>query len=172
MADTMTPEQRRRCMSSIHSKNTKPEMIVRRWLWAEGYRYRVNSKKLPGKPDIVLRRFHTVIFVNGCFWHGHEGKSCFRVPKSNVDFWNAKIQRNRERDNTNYRILGDMGWNVLVIWECQLTPKRRKETLMALSYKLSRTFLGLQSKSYRIEEDSSLMVAESEIEYKLKDKEL
>lgn len=161
----MTPEQRHRCMSRIRSKDTKPEMVVRRWLWAEGYRYRLNLKRLPGKPDIVLRRFHTVIFVNGCFWHGHEDKSCFRAPKSNVDFWNSKIQRNRERDKRNYLKLGEMGWNVIVVWECQLAPRCREDTLRAISYKLSKTYLDLQHRAYEVREDTVLMVADSEVKY-------
>ena len=93
MPDILTPQQRHRCMSRIRSKATKPEMAVRRWLWAHGYRYRLNVKSVPGKPDIVMRRYRTAIFVNGCFWHGHEGCSKFVMPKSNTAFWQAKITR-------------------------------------------------------------------------------
>lgn len=96
--DKMTPEQRHHCMSSIRSKNTKPEMVVRRYLFSRGFRFRVNVKRLPGTPDIVLRKYRTVIFVNGCFWHGHEGCKYFVLPKSNVEFWKDKIERNRRRD--------------------------------------------------------------------------
>mgnify|MGYP002591532837 CR=1 FL=1 len=91
MADVLTSEQRRKCMSRIRSKNTKPEIIIRKFLFAHGFRFRINVKRLPGTPDIVLRKYQTVIFVNGCFWHGHEGCRYFRLPKSNVDFWKNKI---------------------------------------------------------------------------------
>ena len=111
MADKMTAEQRHRCMSNIKSKNTKPEMIVRRWLWHEGYRYRLNVKQLPGRPDIVLPKYSTVIFVNGCFWHAHEGCDKYRLPY------------------------------VLVVWECQLEKSRRHDTLLALSRRLSQIYL-------------------------------
>ena len=107
-------------MSHIRGKNTRPELIVRKYLFAHGFRFRVNVKKLPGTPDIVLRKYHTVIFVNGCFWHGHEGCPYFVLPKSNVEFWNNKITRNRERDLKNRIKLRDMGWHVIQLWECQL----------------------------------------------------
>ena len=94
MSDTMTPAQRHRCMSLIRSKDTKPEIKVRKWLWFHGYRYRLCAKGVPGKPDIVMRRYRTAIFVNGCFWHGHEGCGKFKMPQSNVEFWEAKIKRN------------------------------------------------------------------------------
>ena len=92
MADVLTSEQRRKCMSRIRSKNTKPEIIIRKFLFAHGFRFRINVKRLPGTPDIVLRKYQTVIFVNGCFWHGHEGCRYFRLPKSNVDFWKNKMK--------------------------------------------------------------------------------
>ena len=120
MADKMTPSQRHYCMSRIRGKATKPELLVRHWLWCHGYRYRLNVKSVPGKPDIVLRKYRTAIFVNGCFWHGHDGCSLYSVPKSNTDFWIAKVQRNRERDQQEYKALHDAGWQVIVIWECQL----------------------------------------------------
>ena len=120
MADKMTPSQRHYCMSRIRGKATKPELLVRDWLWCHGYRYRLNVKSVPGKPDIVLRKYRTAIFVNGCFWHGHDGCSLYSVPKSNTDFWIAKVQRNRERDQQEYKALHDAGWQVIVIWECQL----------------------------------------------------
>ena len=102
MPDILTPAQRHRCMSHIRSKATKSEITVRKWLWAHGYRYRLNVKSVPGKPDIVMRRYRTAIFVNGCFWHGHEGCRQFVLPKTNTAFWQAKIDRNRERDQENY----------------------------------------------------------------------
>ena len=141
MADKMTAEQRHRCMSNIKSKNTKPEMIVRRWLWHEGYRYRLNEKQLPGRPDIVLPKYSTVIFVNGCFWHAHEGCDKYRLPSTNVNFWAQKFQRNKSRDERNYRLLHKMGWYVLVVWECQLEKSRRHDTLLALSRRLSQIYL-------------------------------
>ena len=116
MPDVLTPTQRHRCMSHIHSKSTKPEMLVRRWLWAHGYRYRLNVKSVPGNPDIVMRKYRTAIFVNGCFWHGHEGCKQFVLPKTNTDFWQTKIARNRERDQRNYDELMHAGWQVIVLW--------------------------------------------------------
>lgn len=141
MADKMTPEQRHRCMSHIRGKDTKPELIVRRWLWRQGYRYRINVTAMPGKPDIVLPRYSTVIFVNGCFWHAHEGCDKYRVPLTNSDFWNSKFKRNRERDERNYKVLHNMGWFVLVVWECQLDKSTRRDTLLALSRRLSQIYL-------------------------------
>ena len=141
MVDSMTPEQRQRCMSSIRSKDTRPELAVRRWLWAHGYRYRLNVGSVPGKPDIVMRRYRTAIFVNGCFWHGHgladtgEGgemadSACCRVPRSNREFWLGKLRRNRERDEHTWSLLRENGWQVVVVWECQLKPASRMEATM------------------------------------------
>ena len=98
MSDTKTLQQRHPNMAAIHGKNTKPELVVRKWLWSHGYRYRLNHPRLPGKPDIVLRKYRTCIFVNGCFWHGHEGCKYYRTPKTNTDFWINKVRRNKERD--------------------------------------------------------------------------
>lgn len=107
-------------MSKVRSKNTKPEVIIRRLLHSLGYRFRLYRKELPGNPDIVLPKYKTVIFVNGCFWHQHEGCKRSKLPKSNSLFWNVKLQKNVERDKKNIRILEDLGWQVLLIWECQL----------------------------------------------------
>lgn len=101
MADVMTPEQRSRCMAAIKGKDTKPEMIVRKYLFSRGMRFRVQVRKLPGNPDIVLPKYKTVILVNGCFWHGHEDCKYFRLPKSNVEFWKEKIKRNIELNTRN-----------------------------------------------------------------------
>jgi len=120
MADVMTPEQRSRCMAAIKGKDTKPEMIVRKYLFSRGLRFRVQVRKLPGTPDIVLPKYKTVIFVNGCFWHGHEGCKYFRLPKSNVDFWQTKITRNIERDTETEAELMRLGWKVIRIWECEI----------------------------------------------------
>lgn len=112
-------------MAAIRSKGTKPEMIVRKYLWAHGFRYRLNSPRLPGHPDIVLRKYRTCVFVNGCFWHGHEGCQHFRMPKTNTGFWAEKIARNKERDKVEQRLLARMGWHCITVWECELKPKER-----------------------------------------------
>lgn len=109
MADTMTPEQRHRCMAAIKGKDTKPEIIVRKYLFSRGLRFRIQVRKLPGNPDIVLPKYKTVIFVDGCFWHGHEGCKYFKMPKSNVEFWQNKIDRNIARDIRNEAELKALG---------------------------------------------------------------
>ena len=141
MADRMTPEQRRRCMQHVHSKDTAPEMIVRRWLWKHGFRYRLHVRRLPGTPDIVLHRYHTVINVNGCFWHGHEGCKLFVMPKSRTAFWQAKIERNRSRDKEEQKRLASMGWHCITVWECQLKPKVREATLQSLVFTINHIFV-------------------------------
>jgi len=141
MPDVLTPTQRHRCMSHIRSKATKPEMAVRRWLWAHGYRYRLNVKSVPGKPDIVMRRYRTAIFVNGCFWHGHEGCSKFVMPKSNMAFWQEKIDCNRQRDQENYDELMHAGWQVIVIWECNLAKDKLETTMQSVAVALNRNLL-------------------------------
>ncbi len=137
MPDRMTPDQRHRCMQSIRGKDTKPEMIVRRYLHAHGFRYRLHHGRLPGHPDLVLRQYRTCIFVNGCFWHGHEGCRYYTVPKTNTDFWMSKVERNRERDEEELARLKAMGWNTVIIWECQLKPAVRERTLRSLAYTLN-----------------------------------
>ena len=139
--DKMTPQQRHICMSHIRGKATKPESLVRHWLWGHGYRYRLNVKSVPGKPDIVLRKYRTAIFVNGCFWHGHEGCSLYSVPKSNTDFWITKVQRNQERDQQEYKALHDAGWQVVVIWECQLKKAVLDDTMRQVEHSLSTNLL-------------------------------
>ncbi len=141
--DRMTPQQRHYCMSRIRGKATKPELKVRSWLWHHGYRYRLNVKSVPGKPDIVLRRYRTAIFVNGCFWHGHEECGYFVVPKSNTDFWINKISHNIERDQHNYESLKDAGWNIIVIWECQLKKKLLEDTMRKVEHTLSKNIIDL-----------------------------
>lgn len=132
MSDTMTREQRHYCMSRIRGKDTRPEMVVRRWLHSEGFRYSLHSRRLPGCPDIVLRRYHTVIFINGCFWHGHPGCDKFMMPRSNVEFWQEKIRRNKERDAQEVAALEALGWNVIVVWECELSRRARDLALRNL----------------------------------------
>lgn len=129
MSDIMTPEQRSRCMSHIHSKNTKPEILVRKELFRRGYRYRINVNNLPGKPDIVLPKYKTVIFVNGCFWHGHEGCKYFVLPKTNAVFWENKIRQTQQRDASAILALHNIGWKIIVIWECELLNEVYTETI-------------------------------------------
>lgn len=123
MADTVTKKRRSEIMASVGQKNTKPELIVRSFLHRKGLRYRLHAKKLPGKPDLVFSRLKAALFVNGCFWHGHQDQNCklARTPKSNVDFWVKKIRTNRERDHKNWAHLKELGWTVIVVWECELT---------------------------------------------------
>ena len=116
-------------MSCIKGKNTKPEEIVRKYLFSLGFRYRKNDKRLPGTPDIVLPEYRTVIFVNGCFWHGHQGCRYFVVPKTNTEFWMNKIDANRARDQKKISELEAMGWRVIVIWECELKQDKQDDTL-------------------------------------------
>lgn len=120
MSDVLSPEQRRRCMSAIKSADTKPELIVRRYLFSRGLRYRLHSKKLPGTPDLVFPKYRSVVFIHGCFWHGHEECGMFRFPKSNEVFWRTKIEHNVKRDVAVAAALLRLGWRVLVIWECTL----------------------------------------------------
>ena len=133
--DDKTPEQRSINMSHIRSKDTKPEEIVRKYLFARGFRYRKNDTRYPGKPDLVLPKYHTVIFINGCFWHQH-GCSRSTLPKTNQDYWIPKIQRNVERDRQNIKALEDAGWQVIVIWECELKKKSLEETMNAVAAKI------------------------------------
>ena len=222
MSDTMSPEQRHRCMSRIRSRNTKPELKVRQWLWNHGYRYRLCVKGVPGKPDIVMRKYRTAIFVNGCFWHGHGvefamnnlqctmgedavpasemgydeqkikgGKCankcrdavpasvptisainspCCKIPQTHREFWVAKIRRNQERDQQNYQTLQDNGWQVIVVWECQLKAKQLETTMLQVEQRLLSNFLAaLQPKRthYDWPEETSLPIAaEPSAEYK------
>ena len=194
--DRLTPQQRHQTMAAIRGKNTKPELIVRKWLWSHGYRYRLNVKSVPGKPDIVMRRFRTAIFVNGCFWHGHlvaslpneslefsveslesvvssefkvEDSKCCKIPKTNREFWVKKITRNQERDQENYRILQENGWYCIVVWECQLKPKLLEHTMQQVELQLNKNFLSIyQRKSVPFvePEEEYLMAAEREEELK------
>lgn len=181
--DRLTPQQRHNNMAAIRSRDTKPEMIVRKWLWSHGYRYRLNVKSVPGKPDIVMRRFHTAIFVNGCFWHGHgvampknnngeliiDNSECCKIPKSNREFWVKKICRNMERDQENYRILQENGWYCIVVWECQLKPKLLEYTMQQVELLLNQNFLSIyqrRSTPYDEFKEEYQMAAEREVELK------
>ena len=231
MTDTMTPEQRHRCMSHIRSKATKPELLVRQWLWSHGYRYRLNVKSVPGKPDIVLRPYRTAIFVNGCFWHGHQlrfaqmydvrgmkleeprsgnnlrssesreqsqaslsyaemkecrrsqdprdlasaereqenkyipSSPCCKIPQTNRSFWVEKIHRNQKRDQRNYALLQDNGWQVIVVWECQLKSDKIERTMREVELLLNENLLSLYKHSpisYSLDEDETLPMAAEE----------
>ena len=147
MPDHLTPQQRHRCMSHIRSKATKPEMLVRKWLWSHGYRYRLNVKNVPGKPDIVMRKYRTAIFVNGCFWHGHKGCKQFVLPKTNTEFWQNKIEYNRQRDQKNYDTLINAGWQVIVLWQCKLTKQELETTMQSVAVALNQNFLKIVKSS-------------------------
>ena len=138
MADTFTKQQRHDCMSHIRSKNTKPEIMLRKSLFAKGFRYRINNKKLPGTPDIVLTKYRTVIFVNGCFWHGHRNCKKYTVPKTNTDFWKRKVKRNKARDEKVMREPEILGWNIIVVWECQLQKSELTKTVSKVNKELIR----------------------------------
>lgn len=118
--DGLSPERRSWNMSRIRSKDTKIEVKVRQYLFAKGFRFRKNDKRYPGKPDVVLPKYKTVIFVNGCFWHMHEGCKQARLPKTNVEFWKEKMERNAANDKAHQKQLCEMGWQVIVLWECEL----------------------------------------------------
>lgn len=134
MSDTMTPEQRSRCMAAIHGKDTKPEVLVRKFLFAKGLRFRVCDKKLPGKPDIVLPKYKTVIFIDGCFWHGHEGCKHSRLPQTRIDFWRNKINTNKLRDRRNDTELTNAGWRVIRLWECEIRCKASQAAALDTLY--------------------------------------
>lgn len=174
MPDKLTIDQRHKNMAAIRAKDTKPEIIVRKYLWSRGFRYRLNHHRLPGKPDIVLRKYRTCIFVNGCFWHGHgidfgeaavemvTDSGCCKIPKTNREFWVRKIVRNQERDKVVQRRLASMGWHSITVWECELKRDRREKTLESLAFTLNHIFLKDRGvKGYVIPEDSEYgMVAE------------
>ena len=145
MADVLTPKQRSYNMSRIRNKDTKPEELVRKYLFSQGFRYRKNDARLPGKPDIVLPKYKTVIFVNGCFWHKHEGCKYFVWPKNNAEFWKEKIEKNAARDEKDYALLRQSGWHIIVIWECELKPRERVATLKGLATHLEE----INERSYK-----------------------
>ena len=138
MPDSLSPDQRHRNMAAIHSASTKPELNLRRELWHHGFRYRVNDKRLPGRPDIVLPKYRTVIFVHGCFWHGHKDCKYYTVPKTNTEFWMAKVARNHERDQEVWRKLEAKGWSVIIVWECQLKKATLEETINRVAGEIVR----------------------------------
>ena len=177
--DKLTSQQRYKIMAAIGSKDTKPEMIVRKELWKRGFRYRLNHKRLPGHPDLVLKKYRTCIFVNGCFWHGHhinlqfddlqftiENSECCKIPKTNREFWVAKIRRNQERDFEEQKRLAEMGWHCITIWECELKPSKREDTLKSLAYTLNKIWLEDHAvkKAYpKLEEEDGILKAAEDI---------
>lgn len=178
--DKLSKEQRHKNMAAIRSKDTKPEMIVRRWLWSRGFRYRLNHKRLPGHPDLVLRKYRTCIFVNGCFWHGHnvsltanlspngegnydiENSECCKIPVTNRGYWVKKITRNIERDRETQQKLARMGWHCITVWECELKSAVRHHTLTALEHTLNRIYLKDISIGYKLPEEEQWMAAEEQ----------
>ena len=146
--DIWSKKKRSAVMAKIKGKDTKPEWIVRRYLFSRGYRYRKNVKGLPGTPDIVLRKYGIVIFIHGCFWHGHEVDGT--MPKTNCEFWKNKIEGNKLRDKRNKEKLRKMGWSVITVWECQLKSAVRQQTLLEIEYYINHTYLGTFIKYYKI----------------------
>ncbi|MBQ7685710.1 MAG: very short patch repair endonuclease [Bacteroidaceae bacterium] len=193
--DHLTPQQRHKNMAAIRGKNTKPEMIVRKGLWKRGFRYRLNHRRLPGHPDLVLRKYRTCIFVNGCFWHGHgvtmspvqgvskvqgvqdsqlttsnksfiiESSECCKIPRTNREFWVAKIRRTMERDREDQRKLAELGWHCITVWECELKASKREETLDSIAYTLNHIWLQdrrMKSRNYGITEDEEVQLMAAE----------
>lgn len=146
MADTHSEAVRSYNMSRIRSKDTKPELMVRKFLFAQGLRYRLYDKKLPGKPDLVLPKYKTLVFIHGCFWHGHHDCRYFVIPKTRTEFWSNKINRNKKRDLENIDKLRLLGWNLIIVYECELKPSQRQETLHRLLSDLKNNLLQLGNK--------------------------
>lgn len=168
--DIWDKKKRSAVMAKIKGKDTKPEWIVRRYLYSRGYRYCKNVKGLPGTPDIVLRKYRIVIFIHGCFWHGHEVDG--RIPHSNSEYWKNKIERNKQRDKRDKAELKKMGWSVMTIWECQLKPGIRQQTLSEIEYYINHAYLEkFKPKTvgaYDLDggdEQASGMVAEGNVDY-------
>ena len=136
MTDVHDKKTRSYNMSRIRSKDTKPEILVRKFLFGKGFRYKLHDKTLPGKPDLVFLKYKIVIFIHGCFWHGHEGCKYFVVPKTRRKWWFEKINRNKQIDAENFRKLRKLGWKILTVFECKLKPKNMKKTLNQLAKKL------------------------------------
>ena len=150
MPDTVSQSQRHKIMASIHATDTKPEIVLRHELWRRGFRYRVNDRRLPGSPDVVLPKYRTVVFVHGCFWHGHKGCSKYTVPKSNTEFWTAKVARNQARDQEVWRKLEAHGWAVVIVWECELDKAHLADTIDRVSSEIIHNGeLLLESKAAR-----------------------
>ncbi|AYZ36739.1 DNA mismatch endonuclease Vsr [Chryseobacterium indologenes] len=138
MTDVHSKEIRSYNMSKIKGKDTKPEILVRKFLFAEGFRYRLHSKKLPGTPDIVLNKYKTVVFIHGCFWHGHNNCKYYVIPKTKTEWWLEKIEKNKANDKANIVKLEQKGWKVIIVWECDLKLKNRDNTLKKLIEELKK----------------------------------
>lgn len=136
--DNVSKTRRSEIMKAVKSKDTKPEIIVRKFLFANGFRYRLHDKSLPGKPDIKLTKYKIVVFVNGCFWHGHLDCNIYVMPKTNIEFWSNKIKTNVNRDKEKIMRLQALGWKVITVWECQLKKSRVEESLRQLIEKINR----------------------------------
>ena len=134
--DIKSKDERRYNMSKIRSKNTLAEICVRKYLFSAGFRYRLHSTDLPGKPDLVFKKYRAAVFINGCFWHLHEGCRYFKWPTTNEEFWKNKLTANKDRDLAQYKRLFELGWRIFIVWECELKPKNRQETLKQLSNEL------------------------------------
>ncbi len=166
--DIWDKKKRSAVMARIKGKDTKPELIVRKYLWHRGYRYRKNLRGLPGTPDIVLRKYDVIIFIHGCFWHGHQSDG--HIPLTNSAFWEKKIKRNKERDERVKQELRRMGWRVMTIWECQLKPAVRAQTLLEMEYWINHTYLerfrSQTNNHYKTEKKQIQIAAEEQMEYK------
>ena len=134
--DTVSKEVRSKNMAAIKGKNTKPEILVRKFLFSKGFRYKLYDRSLPGTPDLVLPKYRTVLFIHGCFWHGHGGCKYFVIPKTRTEWWIAKINRNKQLDNENVIKLRKLGWKIIMVFECSLKPKKRDKTLNHLATRL------------------------------------
>ena len=162
-------------MASIGSSDTKPELAARQWLWTHGYRYRKNDRTLPGTPDIVVSAARVAIFIHGCFWHRHEGCSMATMPKSNVEFWQAKFSRNVTRDQRVREQLRQLGWRTMVIWECQLKKDKVEETMALAAHLLDQareewelqrsTRRPMQIRQYDQDDDDNMLLAAEPEEY-------
>jgi len=141
VADNVTKKRRSEIMSNVRSSNTEPELIVRRYLFSNGFRYKLNDKNLPGKPDIKLTKYRTLIFVHGCFWHGHNSCNIYVMPRTNKKFWYGKIETNVSRDRRHTTSLRKLGWHVYIVWECDLRPSKRASTLMRLKNRILKNRL-------------------------------
>jgi DNA mismatch endonuclease (patch repair protein) len=136
MTDVHKPDVRSYNMSRIRGKNTNPELMVRKFLFSQGYRYRLHYTKLPGKPDITFTKIRFAIFIHGCFWHGHEGCKYYKVPQTRTEWWLNKIKGNRKNDENNVKELQTDNWNIFTIWECELKPEKKQQTLKRLDSKI------------------------------------
>lgn len=146
-------------MAAVRNKGTKPEMLVRQYLFRHGYRYRINYSRLPGRPDIVLPKYRVVILVNGCFWHGHKGCKHSALPETNAAFWRAKIESNVRRDEEERRILVGLGWRCITVWECQLKPAEREKTLTSLVRALDDTYPDNREAHYTLSDEGGALTA-------------